>query len=46
MRKFVQALIVVIGVAATIAAVKAEQSKPKVPSCYEIRAPSAPTVCK
>lgn len=45
MRKFVQAFVVIIGFGVTIAAVKAEQSKPSVGNCDEITAPTAPTIC-
>ena len=45
MRKFTQAVIVLTGFSAAVVAVKAEQAKPAVGNCYEIKAPTAPTVC-
>ncbi len=46
MRKFLKASIVIGGLGAAIAAVKAEQDKPPVMSCYQIVAPAVPTTCQ
>ena len=46
MRKFLKASIVIGGLGTAIAAVKAEQDKPPVLSCYQIAAPAVPTTCK
>ena len=45
MRKFVQALILIVGFGAAIAAVGTGQKTRSLGNCYEIAAPTAPITC-
>jgi len=48
MRSLARTFILTVGFAVAIVAVRAEQNKPTVTvgNCFEITAPSAPSICK